>query len=247
MAYTAWMAKAKIEYVYGINPCFELIRGGKRQVKEVLLNEAIQGNRRLKKLSELAAQREIPVNWVSKERLTQLSGSREHQGAVARTSLYRYTKWDEIQNGANRLLLLDNVEDPNNTGAILRSAEVFGFHDVLLPIKGVPEIYPSVVKTSAGASEHLRISREMTANNYVQKARDAGFYIAALDAKGDRELREFARDLPDRLLLVIGGEDKSVGQFILNQADCVIRIDQKGRVNSLNASVAAGLAMYLLQ
>jgi len=141
---------------------------------------------------------------------------------------------------------LDNVEDPHNVGAILRSAEIFGFHAVLLPLKGVPEIYPSVVKVSAGASEYIHIAKECSANTYIRKARAHGYKVIALDEKGNFDINTLKHEDMDKMLLVIGGEDKSVGQFILNSADRVAYIAQKGKMNSLNASVAAGIAMFAL-
>ncbi len=176
--------------------------------------------------------------------MTDLSQSRDHQGVVLKTGLYPYTATDDLWD-ADRLLLLDNIEDPHNVGAILRSAEIFGFHAVLLSKRGVPEVYPSVVKVSAGATEFLRISKEHSANQYAQAAREKAYRIVALDAKGDCDLRTAAAESAgQRLLLVIGGEDKSVGQYILNMADRVARIEQHGRINSLNASVAASIAMF---
>jgi 23S rRNA (guanosine2251-2'-O)-methyltransferase len=149
--------------------------------------------------------------------------------------------------GEKRILLLDNVEDPHNVGAVLRSAEIFGFRSVLMPVKGVPEIYPSVIKVSAGASEHLKIVRESATNVYVKKLQeDQGYTVVALDGAGKNSLEEVKNIDPERILLVIGGEDRSVGQFVLNKADFVVSIRQFGKINSLNASVAASIAMYAL-
>lgn len=144
------MAKSSVEYVYGINSCFEVIRGGKRKIYQVYLGEKNVNNPRIKKLIEVLDKKEIPHEWVTKERLNQLSGSTDNQGAVMKTSLYKYEGLESVI-GAKRILLLDNVEDPHNVGAVLRSAEIFGFKSVLLPVRGVPEIYPSVIKVSAGA------------------------------------------------------------------------------------------------
>ena len=144
------------------------------------------------------------------------------------------------------MLLLDNIEDPHNVGAILRSAEVFGFTSVCLPKKGVPEVYPSVVKVSTGATEFMKISRNDSANGYARKAAEEGYRIVALDMAGKSTLQEVASAGHEKLLLVIGGEDRSVGQFILNMAEDVVGIQQHGKVNSLNASVAAGIAMFAL-
>ena len=237
------MSKPSREYVYGINPCFEVLRAGRRKVYEAFLNQSIRNNPRLRKLVELLERKGVPVNWVEKGRLIDLSKSREHQGAVIKASPYWYADYEPLY-ADKKVLLLDNVEDPHNVGGILRSAEVFGFNSVFLPIKGVPEVYPSIVKVSAGASEFMQIARARSANQYVKRALEEGFTIAALDAKGTTSLDDIQPGSIDKLLLVIGGEDKSVGQFILNEAQIVLRIPQVGRINSLNASVAAGIAMH---
>ena len=239
------MAKPSREYIYGINPAFEVIRAGRRTIYEAYVNQAATGNARLKKLASFMDTRGIHVERVDKQRLFQLSKSRENQGVVLKTSTYPYTAFEDLE-GSDRLLLLDNVEDPHNVGAVLRSAEIFGFDGVLLPFKGVPDVYPSVVKVSAGASEHLRIARSASANRYVRDLVAQDYTIVALDAKGTSEISSLRDQLSGKLLLVVGGEAASVGQFILNQAHHVARIDQHGRVNSLNASVAAGIAMFAL-
>lgn len=239
------MAAPRHEYVHGLNAAFEVLRAGRRETKAAYLARSSKENPRLKKLAAFCERRGVPVEWVDKSRLVELSKSREHQGAVLKSKPYPYVDFEAIADQP-RLLLLDNVEDPHNVGAILRSAEVFGFHDILLPLKGTPEVYPSVVKVSAGASEHLRIAREMNANRYVEKLKEAGMTILALDAAGETPLDELERVPLERVLLVIGGEAKAVGRYILREAHHRVSIRQKGRVNSLNASVAAGIAMHQL-
>jgi 23S rRNA (guanosine2251-2'-O)-methyltransferase len=233
------------EYLYGLNPAFESVRAGRRRIYRAFLNASSKNNPRLKKLAAMLDSHAIPYSRVEKGRLISLCNSRENQGVVIETGPYPYVPFS-VQIGHATLLLLDNVEDPHNVGAILRSAEVFGYDGVLLANRGVPEVYPSVVKASAGATEFLNITREMSANNYVRAAREAGFTVVALDAKGTIDVRELQAGSVQRLLLVIGGEDKSVGQYILNNADYVARLEQKGRIGSLNASVAAGVAMFAL-
>ena len=142
------------------------------------------------------------------------------------------------------MLLLDNLEDPQNTGAVLRSAEIFGFQAVLLPIHGTPGVYPSVVKAAAGASEHLDICRECTANRYADTAIDRGYTVVVLDHHGDTLITELQHVAFERLLLVAGGENRAVGRYIIDRAHHRVRIAQKGRINSLNASVAVGIAMH---
>jgi 23S rRNA (guanosine2251-2'-O)-methyltransferase len=237
---------ASTEFLYGLNPAFECIRSGRRKIHEAYINELTAKSSRLKKLQRLLEERGIRINLVDKGRLHQLSGSTEHQNVVLKTDRYPYVSHTECLS-ADRVLLLDNVEDPHNVGAILRSAEVFGFHHILLPTKGVPEVYPSVAKVSAGAVEFLNIARDCNSVTYVQKALEAKYCVAALDAKGSVRLDTFAEEAPKPLLVVIGGEDKGVGQFILNHATVTLAIPQSGRINSLNASVAASLTLYALR
>lgn len=233
------------DFLCGVNPAFEVIRAGRRKVGRLFLDQKALGRPALKRLVSVVERADIPFEKVEKDRLFELAGTRHHQGVVVQCSPYPYTPLEDLLSSP-RLLLLDNIEDPQNLGAILRSAECFGFHSVALPIRGTPDIYPSVVRASAGATEHLRITRENSANFYVRKALDLGYGLVALDAKGKTDMNEAAALNLDKLLLVIGGEDKSVGQFILNQAHHVLRLEQRGKINSLNASVAAGIAMFVL-
>lgn len=240
------MAKRSKEFIYGLNPAFEVLRAGRRRIMDAYLSLSSKNNPRLKKLCSVLERAEIEPQWVEKGRVMDLSGSRENQGVVLRTSTYPYMSSNDLLD-APRLLLLDNVEDPHNVGAILRSAEIFGFHDVLLPLKGVPEVYPSVVKVSAGATEFLRIARDSHSNQYARAALAQDYEIAVLDAKGTCSLEELSARNAERLLLVIGGEDRPVGQFIVNNAQHIVGIPQAGKINSLNASVAASIAMYGLR
>lgn len=237
---------SEFEFVYGINPAFEIMKAKRRQISRIFLSESAKGNPRIVKIAQLCSKRQIPMEWQEKGRLISMCESRDNQGVVVCCSPYPYVPSKEM-GLAPRTLLMDNLEDPQNVGAILRSAEIFGFTEVFLPLKGTPGIYPSVVKASAGASEHLRIARDRNANQYLKLAKQLGYKIAALDGAGKVELDELAGNAPEKLMLVIGGEDKGVGQFILNEADYVVKLPQQGRVNSLNASVAAGVAMYALR
>lgn len=230
------------DYLYGINPVFEAVGAQRRRIHRAFVAEGAAPNPRLRKLMALLADRQTPVERADKRRLFDLCRTTEHQGVVAETEPYPLVAFETLL-GEPRLLLLDNVEDPQNVGAILRSAEFFGWPAVLLPVKGVPEIYPSVVKASAGAVEHLRIARDRSANAYLRRLREEQYTVVALDENGRESLSETAARSYDRLALVIGGEHRSVGQFILNAAQHVARIERRGRVQSLNASVAAGLAL----
>lgn len=240
------MAKPSREYIYGINPAFEVVRGGRRKVYQAFLSLSGRKNPRMLKLETFLDSREIPIEWVEKGRVIDLAQNKDHQGVVLKAGTYPCIPLDDMLD-KERLLLLDNVEDPHNVGAILRSAEIFGFHHVLLTRKGTPDIYPSIVKVSAGATEFLQICKEQSSVKYAQAALKAGYTIAALDASGSASLESVAEAKIGKLLLVIGGEDKAVGQYILNNAHYVASIPQHGHINSLNASVAAAIAMYALR
>jgi 23S rRNA (guanosine2251-2'-O)-methyltransferase len=233
------------DLVYGINPAFETVLAGRRELRRALLSTAASSNPRLRKLVALLEQRRVRCDWAEKGRLIDLCQSHEHQGVVLETGPYPYVSAEDAL-GASRVVLLDNIEDPHNVGAILRTAEVLGYGAVLLPTRGVPPVLPSVVKASAGASEHLRICRDATAPAYVTMAQERGFAVVALAGDGPASLEEVDAAHLERLLLVCGGEDRGVGQFILNQARFVVRIPQRGRIGSLNASVAAGIALFAL-
>jgi len=239
------LAKRSREYIYGINPAFEVVRAGKRKVYEAYLNEAAARQPRIRKLSSYLEKMGIPAEWVSKRRLNDLTGNKDHQGAVLKTGVYPYQPSEALW-GRSRIVLLDNVEDPHNVGAILRTAEIFGFDTVFLSRKGVPEIYPSVVKVSAGATEFLDIAKDASANSYVRKAQAAAYQVVALDARGSIDMSDVHARLGERFMIVVGGEDTAVGQFIINTADFVVSIKQHGRINSLNASVAAGISLFAL-
>ncbi|MFO7821623.1 MAG: 23S rRNA (guanosine(2251)-2'-O)-methyltransferase RlmB [Lentisphaeria bacterium] len=237
------------DFIYGLNPAFEVLRAKRREVYRAYFSPNALRNPRPKKLASLCEQRGIGVESREKGRLIHIAGSREHQGVVLEVSPYPYAAFTEIIQSSNRLVLLDNIEDPHNAGAILRTAEVLGYPGILLPRKGVPRIYPSVVKASAGATEHLRIVREMNATQYIKKlaADEAEWQVVALDAAGDMAPHQYQLPPETNLLLVIGGENKGVHQFILNNSNAVLKITQHGKINSLNASVAAAIAMYSLQ
>ena len=232
-----------MEYIYGINPAFEVVLAGRRKIIETHIVKT--NNPRSKKLITLLEKKGVKVTYVDKGHLINLSGTKKHQGVVLKVSNYPYVSFEPLLS-SSKLLLLDNIEDPHNLGAILRSAEVFGFHSILLPRRGTSNIYPSVVKVSAGATEFLKITNEHSANSYVKKAIESGYTVVVLDEKGKSNVDEVKAIKPEKLLLVIGGEDKSAGQFIINLADYAIALKQSGKIHSLNASVAAGIAMFAL-
>lgn len=233
------------EYFYGINPAFEVIRAARRPLQHLYLNRGSENNPRLKKLVLLAQKNQIPVSWVDKAQLFDLCQTREHQACVLEAGSFPYTPFAEML-GARRLVLLDNIEDPHNIGAIARTAEALGWKNLLLPRRGCPLLIPSVVKSAAGACEFLNVAVNCASNQYVKIALAEGYTVVSLDGSGPITLAQVQEAQHQKLLLVVGGENTGVSQFILNNSSCVAAIPQAGYINSLNASVAAALALYLL-
>ncbi len=229
-------------FVYGCNPAFEVIRSGKRKIESALICKSSMKSPRIKKLIEVLERKEIPYETAERGRLIDICESHDHQGVVLYCSPLKIVDLETVLS-YSRVILLNNVEDTHNVGAVLRSAEIFGFTGVLLPQKGSPEIYPSVVKVSAGATEFLEICNGHSVTRYLAQAKDEGFTIVSLDGKGKSNFSEVKKKGFEKILLVLGGEDKGVGQFVLNSSDYVCAIEQYGKINSLNASVAAGIAM----
>ena len=233
------------DIIYGINPAFEAVRAGRRTIVQAWINQDNATNPRLRKLVQFLQSRDIPLELTDKAKLFTLTQTREHQGVALAVTPFPFTPFAEML-GAPRLLLLDSIEDPHNIGAIMRTAEIMGWRNVLLPRRGSPLVLPSVCKTSAGAVEHLQVAVNCSANQYVKIAMEHGYSVAALDGSGKVDLETLHDQMPERLLLVVGGENAGVSQFILNTCTWVTAIHQTGRVNSLNASVAAALAIYRL-
>ncbi len=234
------------EFLYGINPVMEAIAAQRRQIHTVFCAQGTEANPRMRKLANAAQYHKIPVSWITRAALSEKVGTRENQGVCAECDPFPYTPFAEIL-GASRMVLLDNIEDPHNIGAIMRTAEVLGWKNVLLPRRGAALVLPSVAKTAAGACEYLNIAVNCSANQYVKIAQENGYTVVALDGDGKSSFEAVKKEAPEKLLLVVGGEDSGVGQFIKMNAQHVLAIPQAGHVNSLNASVAAALALFELK
>jgi len=230
-------------FLYGLNPAFEVLRANRRPIHRAYMADSKTRNPRLQKLRALLDRKKIPIESADRGLLQQLCNQREHQSIVLEAGPYPYVPLEKLL-AQNNLILLDNIEDPQNVGAVLRSAEAFGYSGVLIPTRGVPPVLPSVVKASSGASEYLQICYTSTANRYLRAAQKLGFHTIALDTKGDVDLNHLSFPLDSKILLVIGGENRSVGKYILDSSDQVVRIPQAGHINSLNASASAAIAMY---
>ncbi|MBO8158019.1 23S rRNA (guanosine(2251)-2'-O)-methyltransferase RlmB [Thermosyntropha sp.] len=235
------------EKIAGINTVMEAIKGGRRKVYKVFIQEG-RGGRKIEDLVKLAQARGIFIQYVEKQKLDKMSPSKNHQGIIAQIEDYPYNSVEEILEYAvikgeePFLVLLDGIEDPQNMGAIVRTAECAGVHGVVIPRHNSVKITEAVVRASAGAVEHMRIAKETNLVNVIKFLKKQGFWIVGADANGDRNY--FDLDYPVPLALVIGSEGEGMRRLVKENCDILVKIPMKGNINSLNASVAAGLIMY---
>jgi 23S rRNA (guanosine2251-2'-O)-methyltransferase len=230
--------------VGGINPVKEALRAHPGKVSEVILVVDSRAAREIAPLCERAG-----VRWRagSRQELDRLTRSAAHQGAVASLSDFRYTELDELvrpyqETAAGALLIvLDGIEDPQNLGAIVRSAQAFGVDGLILPRDRAAAVTPAVAKASAGAVETTSIAQVTNIARCLDELKALGFWAAAADQQADRSLWEVDFTVP--LALVIGAEGKGLRPLVRRQCDLAFRIPIQGPVGSLNASVAAGVAL----
>ncbi len=188
----------------------------------------------------------IAVEEVSRGRLDSVAA--EHQGLVAVVSEFEYTGWGNLLDrlkGAESppaVLLLDTLQDPQNLGTLLRTAETAGLDALVLPKKRSVQVTPGVVRASAGAVEHMSVARVPNLVRAVEDLKGIGFWVAGIDMDGDRYSWEL--DMTGPTALVLGGEDRGIGPLLKGQCDFLIRLPMRGRVNSLNAAVAGSVVVY---
>ncbi|MCB9661391.1 MAG: 23S rRNA (guanosine(2251)-2'-O)-methyltransferase RlmB [Sandaracinaceae bacterium] len=222
----------------------EALRGGARQqVHVVYVHEADSDS--LRELRALAEKAKVRVEERSRAVLDELSKGVRHQGVVAITGEYPYVELSELlaQAGPCPLLVaLDNLTDPHNFGAIVRSAVAFGAHGLLVPKHNAVGVTPVVVRVSAGATERARITRVTNLQRTLMTLRDQGLQIVGLDGDGDTDIYALP-EAPEGRVVVIGSEGDGMRRMVRERCDVIASIPISGEAESLNASVAAGIAL----
>ncbi|WP_219834348.1 23S rRNA (guanosine(2251)-2'-O)-methyltransferase RlmB [Paenibacillus sp. R14(2021)] len=235
------------EWIAGKHPVMEAIRSG-REINKIWVAEQAQKNAQPILLE--AKKAGLVVQVVDKRKLDQMVEGAAHQGIVAQAAAYRYFEVEELLARAKEsgvtpfFLLLDEIEDPHNLGSILRTAECTGVHGVIIPKRRSASLTATVAKTSAGAVEYVPVARITNMAQTIDKLKEAGVWVAGADvgAKQDVFASSTKFDMP--LALVIGNEAKGIGRLIREKCDFLIKLPMQGQLNSLNASVAAGVLMY---
>jgi len=236
------------DYLYGINPVTEALRGEGRQPLELLLIKGEQ-NERLEGLLSLARQCGVKSKFIERSDLDRLAGHPHHQGVLLSLTPYQYTDISallDIWKSSTRnafFLVLDGVTDPHNFGAILRSAEVAGCHGVIVAKDRACPVTSVVEKTAAGALSHLKLSQVTNLSRAIDELKKNGIWCYGLAGdEGSQNL--FDSDLRGDVALVVGSEGKGLRPNIRNHCDALMAIPMEGQINSLNASVAAGIALF---
>ncbi len=238
-------AAMKTETLFGIHPVSEGLRAARRTFSEIYLAKT---SARLEKVIALAESRGVPVRKVSPSQLEAMSGTGMHQGIGAKVSRYPLADFSEITASPKGtgsppfLLLLDNVVDSRNLGAMIRTALCTGIDGVIIPKDRSAPPTPGVSAASAGALEHIRLVQVTNLVSTIKELRQQGIWIAGTARDAPQSL--FDSDLSDPLAIVIGGEEKGMRPLVRKQCDFLMSVPQEGPVTSLNASVAGAVVMY---
>ena len=227
----------------GRNAVIELLKTDKN-IDKILLEKGAQGSLGL--IFAQARKKNIRVQFVDKQVLEKESETKRHQGVIAFTTDYEYYDLDEIiENKKSEkggfIVLCDGIEDVHNLGSILRVSECAGVDGVVITKSGCASVTESVIRISAGAAEHMKVAKVANLNQAVEKLQKSGYWVYALEAGGEDIYKE---NFSGNVALIVGGEDSGVKRLTKDKCDKVLSIPLQGKVNSLNASVALGIATY---
>ena len=231
--------------IEGRNAVIEAYRAG-RPIEKLFILDGCQDGPILTIKREAKA-KQTPVKFVTKERLDQLSETGKHQGVIAYAAAYEYATVEEILDNARQkgeapfLFLLDNIEDPHNLGAIIRTANLAGAHGVIVPKNRAAGLTAVVAKTSAGALNFTPVARVTNLAKTIEELKKEGIWFVCADMGGTTM---YDLNLKGPIGLVIGNEGEGVGRLVKEKCDMIASIPMKGDIDSLNASVAAGVLAY---
>lgn len=231
--------------IEGRNAVMEAFRSGKTIDRLFILDGCQDGP--VKSILREAKKGDTIINFVKKERLDQLSETGKHQGVIAYAAAYEYASIDDMFKLAEEkdeppfLILLDNIEDPHNLGAIIRTANQAGAHGVIIPKRRAAGLTATVARTSAGALNYTPVAKVTNLSAAIEELKERGIWFVCADMNGDIM---YHLNLTGPIGLVIGSEGEGVGRLVKEKCDYTAAIPMKGDIDSLNASVAAGVLAY---
>ncbi|CUH93514.1 23S rRNA (guanosine(2251)-2'-O)-methyltransferase RlmB [Herbinix luporum] len=231
--------------IEGRNAVLEALRAGRPIDRLFVLNDSQDGP--IRTIVSKAKKMDVIISYVTKERLNQMSQTGKHQGVIAYVAAYEYAEVDDILEAANKkgeapfILLLDSIEDPHNLGAIIRTAHQAGAHGIIIPKRRAVGLTATVAKTSAGAINYLPVAKVTNLSVTIEELKKKGIWFVCADMDGELM---YNLDLKGPIGLVIGSEGEGVGRLIKEKCDFIAKVPMFGKVDSLNASVAAGILAY---
>lgn len=236
------------EWIAGKHSLLEALRAG-RTINKIWVAEGAQKHLTQPILAE-AKNRGIVVQFVDKRKLDQMAPGMQHQGVVAQAAPYAYVEVEDLlARAAERgeppfLLVLDEIEDPHNLGSILRTAECTGVHGVIIPKRRSAAVTATVSKTSAGAVEYVPVARVTNLVQTMEQLKESGVWVVGTDVAAKEEIYQGGNIFTGAVAIVIGNENKGMGRLVRETCDVLLKLPMSGQLNSLNASVAAGVVMY---
>lgn len=237
------------ELLYGRNAVREALRARRRALRRLIISRSVQESGIIADIIRLAERASVPVERIERQVLDRQLRDANHQGVMLETGPYPYVELDEcLQAAADRrepalLLLLDHLQDPQNIGTLLRTAEAVGCHGVVIPGRRAAEITPAVVNASSGAVEHLRVAMVTNLVQTIEELQRTGIWVAGLEQdEAAKDIDTVDLDLP--LALVIGAEGTGMARLVRERCDFLVRLPIVGQVGSLNAAVAGSIAIY---
>ena len=236
------------DVVYGRNAVAEVLRAGRRKARRLLLAEGSEDHKTASEIASLAASRGVEVEYLSRTELERRAPGVNHQGAVLEVGQYPYVAYEELlaatRDNPNALLLvLDSLQDPQNLGTLLRTAEAAGVTGVIIPEHRAVQVTPAVVNASSGAVEHLPVAVVTNLVRAVEQAKEAGAWAVAAEAVPEAIVPSEA-DFTGPIILVVGSEGQGVGRLLRETCDLTVRIPLVGKVGSLNAATAGSILLY---
>ena len=237
-------------HVYGVLPVLELLRAGARPVERITIAEGAHESR-LRELFELARERGILVRRAPRTELQRLAGGANHQGVVAVVGAARYASAEELLDALTArvgteepplALVLDGVEDPRNLGAIIRTAECAGAHGVFVPERRAAGLTETVAKAAAGALEYVSVARAANLARLQEELKERGIWTVGTSSEGGIDYTEW--DWSQACAVFLGSEGSGLRRLLRERCDTLVRIPLRGRIESLNVSVAAGVILY---
>ena len=235
------------EFIYSRNAVYETLRAKRRQVFSIEIAEGAQEKGKIEQILKLAKEQKSKVSKVPRGKLDRVHEN--HQGVIAEVGGYPYSDVIEILEGARQkselpfVLILDSLQDPQNFGTLLRTAEAVGVHGIVIPLARTVEVTPAVVNASSGASEHLLIAQS-NLSQAIDALKDAETWIVGLDQHGV-QMEAGSRHLRGAVGLVVGSEGEGLRELTRKKCDILLKLPMRGEIESLNAAVAGSVALYL--